>query len=142
MKITEMRRSTRKAGGWLINCNPRREFRHILEQISYPWKHLPQFGIYWLSEEAVNALGIHVSNYAEACKSAGREQQRPPQTKPAPSSPYAALGLLNNAPIEVVEAAYRALAKKYHPDLGGDETRMKRINLAYEAIKTDQAKRA
>jgi len=37
-----------------------------------------------------------------------------------------------NAPREVIDAAYRALSKKYHPDLGGSEERMKQLNDAAE----------
>lgn len=53
----------------------------------------------------------------------------------ANSGPYAKLYLLPDAPVEVVKASYRALASKYHPDLpGGDEARMKELNLAVEEI--------
>jgi hypothetical protein len=51
-------------------------------------------------------------------------------------SPYSDLYLLPNAPKEVAYAAYRALAKMYHPDTGrGDLEKMKRINLAWERIR-------
>lgn len=51
-------------------------------------------------------------------------------------SPYSELYLLPDAPKEVCYAAYRALAKLFHPDVnGGDSKRMKRINLAWEAVK-------
>lgn len=36
---------------------------------------------------------------------------------------------------EVLSAAFRRLSKKYHPDTGGDPERMKKINVAYEALK-------
>jgi curved DNA-binding protein CbpA len=44
---------------------------------------------------------------------------------------------------EVVDAAYRRLARKYHPDSGGDsadEERMRSLNRAYEVL-SDPAKR-
>ncbi len=47
---------------------------------------------------------------------------------------YTALHLLPSAPIEVIKAAYRALAILCHPDRGGDEEAMKRVNIAYESI--------
>jgi len=50
-------------------------------------------------------------------------------------NPYVILGLHPEAPTEVVEAAYRALAKKNHPDLGGDEEKFKRISKAYQEIR-------
>jgi curved DNA-binding protein CbpA len=42
---------------------------------------------------------------------------------------------------EVVQAAYRVLARKLHPDLTGDESGMKRLNRAWDALR-DPAKRA
>jgi hypothetical protein len=50
------------------------------------------------------------------------------------NNPHATLFVLPNAPIEVVQAAYRALAKLYHPDFGGPPERMIAINQAYEEI--------
>ena len=56
---------------------------------------------------------------------------------PAPevaTTAWAKLYLISGAPMEVVQAVYRALAKLNHPDYGGDEDRMKEINIAYKAI--------
>ncbi len=58
------------------------------------------------------------------------------------SDPYKVLGLSPDASDEDVKAAYRALAKKYHPDLNpGDKRaaeRMNEINAAYDQIKNPQ----
>ena len=58
------------------------------------------------------------------------------------SDPYKVLGVAPNASDEEIKAAYRALAKKYHPDLNpGDESaakRMNEINAAYDQIKNPQ----
>ena len=48
---------------------------------------------------------------------------------------YAILGVIRNAPREVIEAAHRALARKYHPDKGGSTAAMQRINQAYEQVR-------
>lgn len=58
-------------------------------------------------------------------------------------NPYEILGVSPNATDEEVTKAYRALAKKYHPDLNpGDEhaaKKMAEINAAYEQIKNGTA---
>ena len=56
--------------------------------------------------------------------------------------PYKVLGLSPDASDEEVKRAYRALAKKYHPDLNpGDREaarKMQEINAAYEQIKNPE----
>jgi curved DNA-binding protein CbpA len=57
---------------------------------------------------------------------------------------YAILQVSHAAEKEVIEAAYRKLAQKYHPDINkseGAEEKMKRINAAYEIL-SNPAKRA
>ena len=56
------------------------------------------------------------------------------------TDPYKVLGISPDATDEEVKKAYRAMAKKYHPDLNpGDknaEQKMKEINEAYDRIKS------
>ena len=56
--------------------------------------------------------------------------------------PYKVLGLPHNASDEEVKRAYRALAKKYHPDLNpGDQEaarKMQEVNEAYDQIKNPE----
>ena len=58
---------------------------------------------------------------------------------------YDTLKVSRDAPVEVIQGAYRSLARKYHPDVAGGspegEARMKAINEAYEVL-SDPAKRA
>jgi hypothetical protein len=58
--------------------------------------------------------------------------------------PYRILQVAPHAEIEVIEAAYRRLARKYHPDVDSSASatqRMQEINWAYEIL-SDPAKRA
>ena len=48
------------------------------------------------------------------------------------------LGLPPNATRQQIKRRYRALAKKHHPDRGGDQRQMQRIIAAYELLMKDQ----
>ncbi|WP_418792573.1 DnaJ domain-containing protein [Phosphitispora sp. TUW77] len=60
---------------------------------------------------------------------------------------YESLEVSRNASIEVIEGAYKKLAKKYHPDLQDSlkkswaETKMKQLNYAYEVLKDPEKRR-
>lgn len=53
-------------------------------------------------------------------------------------NPYEVLGVTPGAEDAVVEAAYQALVKEYHPDHGGDSDTFQEIKEAYDLIQSDQ----
>lgn len=53
---------------------------------------------------------------------------------------YKALGVPRSAGADEIKKAYRKLARKHHPDAGGDEAKFKEINEAYEVL-SDEKKR-
>ena len=62
------------------------------------------------------------------------------------NDPYKVLGVSRDATDDEIKAAYRELAKKYHPDNYADnplsdlvEEKMKEINEAYDAIRKERA---
>ena len=66
----------------------------------------------------------------------------------ATKDPYKVLGVDPDASMEDIKKAYRAMAKKYHPDRHNDpvakemaEEKMAEINAAYDAIESGEAKR-
>jgi hypothetical protein len=63
----------------------------------------------------------------------------PPPRKPrgveSEHEAYQVLHLLPSAPAPLIKAAYRELAKIKHPDHGGDDEEMKRINSAFDVLK-------
>lgn len=71
-----------------------------------------------------------------------REQVRPylehldKRLSPDPlEEEYFLLGLVPTASDEVVRAAFHAMMKQYHPDIGGgDEEMATKLNLAYEKL--------
>lgn len=50
-------------------------------------------------------------------------------------TPRSILFVSDSAPDYIITAAYRALAARNHPDKGGSEAAMQRINAAYEKLK-------
>ena len=54
------------------------------------------------------------------------------------NDPYKLLGVSKDTPFIEIKAAYRALAKKFHPDTGGDSKKILAINAAWETIRNTQ----
>lgn len=53
---------------------------------------------------------------------------------------YKILGIDKSASIDDIKKAYRNLAKKHHPDVGGDENLFKEISEAYEVLSNPESK--
>ena len=51
------------------------------------------------------------------------------------NDPYSTLGVGKDATDSEIKSAYRRLAKQWHPDAGGDETKFADVNNAYNSIK-------
>ena len=58
-----------------------------------------------------------------------------PPTSNTPATAYTVLHLQPTAPAELVDAAYRTLARIHHPDAGGSTETMQRLNEAVETIR-------
>lgn len=54
---------------------------------------------------------------------------------------YKTLGVPRDAKAEDIKKAYRKLARKHHPDAGGDEAKFKEINEAYEVLSDDKKRK-
>ena len=54
---------------------------------------------------------------------------------------YKTLGVPRDADADAIKKAFRKLARKHHPDAGGDEAKFKELNEAYEVL-SDKDKRA
>ena len=54
--------------------------------------------------------------------------------------PYSTLGVDKNASDKDIKTAFKNLAKTHHPDRGGDESKFKQVNEAYQKIKNPSAR--
>lgn len=89
-----------------------------------------------------NALGrpyVPLLDHLPATRFRARSQRV--RADPPMTDPYVILQVHRSAEPEVVRAAHRALARKHHPDFGGDPTRMAAINQAW-AVLGNPARRA
>jgi len=70
----------------------------------------------------------------------GARTSAPPPPPKAPTTPHATLYVLPSAPREVIEASYKALVKKFHPDRLPEPERARgnavlaKINVAYAQL--------
>ena len=64
-------------------------------------------------------------------------------TKNASDDPYEVLGVARGSTDRAIAAAYRALAREFHPDIAGESAtaRMMRINVAFDAIRSADRRR-
>ena len=60
-------------------------------------------------------------------------------SEPVKRDPYEVLGVRPDAPMEVIEASYKVLAKRAHPDIGGTNDAMAELNEAFEDVKARSA---
>jgi curved DNA-binding protein CbpA len=51
---------------------------------------------------------------------------------------YRILGVDSRADLDVIHRAYRDLARRFHPDMTGDDAQMKVINVAWFVLRDDQ----
>jgi curved DNA-binding protein CbpA len=78
------------------------------------------------------------------CPHCGAKQPTPLSEQEKSKSPYEILQISESAEIEVIEAAYKSLSKKYHPDVDPSpnaEAKMKDINWAYEILSDPQKRK-
>ncbi len=82
-------------------------------------------------------LGRKVADYgARLIDALSSSVSAPPQETSTPDTndPYTVLDIPSNSPNWLVRLAYREKAKKAHPDVGGSDEEMKKINDAFEKI--------
>ena len=54
------------------------------------------------------------------------------------NDPYEVLGVNKNADTATIKEAYRTLARKHHPDRGGDVNKFKQATAAYSILSDKQ----
>ena len=73
--------------------------------------------------------------HAERQERDRRERERQARHAHRHESPYDVLGVRFGASKSEIRAAWVRLCREVHPDVGGSEAAMKRVNAAYNAVK-------
>ena len=84
---------------------------------------------------------LHKKEISQQAKVGARQAAENLRRATGQVSPYDLLGLTPDAEMEVIRVAYKALAKKLHPDLGGSEEAMRRLNEAYGMICSERGEK-
>lgn len=87
--------------------------------------------IWFVDEPFVEAVVRLTRRIFGSCSCPGASQNSHGEA----SDPWQTLHLRPTAPVELIEASYRVLARLHHPDRGGSGDAMQRINGAYSALK-------
>jgi curved DNA-binding protein CbpA len=78
------------------------------------------------------------------CPYCGKNQTKSFSEKDLKKNPYEILQISEDAEIEVINAAYKSLSKKYHPDIDpspDSQDKMKDINWAYELLSNPETRK-
>jgi hypothetical protein len=94
----------------------------------------PDTKLWWVSDIYFSTVLRLGHRWFDEVQDRTQGPESKPTTPSALTNPHSVLYLLPNAPEPVIRAAYKALAKMNHPDIGGDPERMKLINWAYEQL--------
>ncbi len=78
---------------------------------------------------------------AQACSGTVKERVEQWLRSLGPQDPFHALGVSPMDSDQSIRERYRELARRYHPDRGGNAEEMKRINDAYERVLSHRAER-
>lgn len=62
------------------------------------------------------------------------QEPRPVASKPA-ADPWSVLGVKAGATQAEIKIAFRAAARKAHPDVGGTKEKMQAVNIAYDILR-------
>ncbi len=120
--------------------------KHKIPKHGRAW--CPEGGYWWVDDPYINvAAGLLQAFFPDADfidapgPRARASDRRVPHPPPAPDDPYRTLHLLPSAPLDLVEAAGRCLAKLYHPDTKREDERalatvqMQAINGALDRVR-------
>lgn len=81
--------------------------------------------------------GKKIADGIPFCPYCGKKLPQAMSKEEINKNPYKILQITEGAELEVIEIAYRSLARKYHPDRGTSsvsEERMREINWAHEVL--------
>lgn len=113
-------------GGWAMSCHASDRFRE-------PAQNLKAVAMTIQRLRQVADYGVYTVE--QAMRGAAYDALPPPKAPPRPW--WEILSVTPTSPRFVVDAAFRALAQRMHPDKGGSADAMAALNEAYERAKAE-----
>jgi hypothetical protein len=99
-------------------------------------------GPYWYAFKhgADGVRSYYVGKQREATAGADWKESKRGTEAPRPRAggagdPWSVLGVARGASQDEIRRAYRAAARKHHPDVGGSTARMQEINRAWDSLR-------
>ena len=97
----------------------------------------PRNRLLTMSRTTCHHCGKEIFGEIPFCPHCGKKQPPPLSEREKTQNPFTILQVSEDAEPEVIEAAYKSLSKKYHPDIDKSkdaEEKMKDINWAYDIL--------
>jgi len=97
-----------------------------------------------MDKNTCNKCSKNILEGLRFCPFCGAEQRVKRSSSTFNRTPFEILQITPDAEEEVIKAAYRSLAKKYHPDMinnGTSEKRIKELNWAYSELSDPESRK-
>lgn len=109
------------------------EFKRLISWRQRTWD--PDAKVWHIRPSAVDDVIAFCKTYYDDVNIVMFSRQRSQSSGTRSDGALDVLYLRPGAPKELIDAAYKTLARLHHPDKGGDTATMQAINAAYERIK-------
>lgn len=87
------------------------------------------------AKDTGNHLELDYSQLPKSIQNKVETVLKSKKIQPVIQDDFSVLYLTNSAPGFIIEVVYKALVKKHHPDVGGDQESFMKIKAAYDRIK-------
>lgn len=115
-----------------------KEGKEVILSMNSQDRAIDNLRVLWIAVEAIRMNEVRgIGGVLQEAYKQLSDGYEPVVIRGVPNTPWELLEISPNASLEVAEAAYRARARKLHPDTGDFEQQMKELNQAIEFIRKE-----